>query len=346
VSHLKERTEKNCLNCNAEIIGKYCHICGQENIHPKETVWHLVNHFFQDITHFDGKFFSTVGLLIRKPGFLPAEYIAGRRASYLNPIRMYVFTSAVFFLIFFSFFPVNTKSFVNDLTIDGRTAAEIRKLPTDSFMAVTARINDGVPLNREQFEKHVDSLQDGFHLTGSRYKSKQEYDSILAKGIKKHNWLQRKLIYREIEANETYHNDSKQFFRTLLTAMIHNFPKMFFISLPLFALFLKALYWRHKEYFYVSHGMFSIYLYIFVFIILLFLMAVKGLIAALHWEWLEYLRGALLLYIFIYEYKALRNFYRQGRGKTILKFILLNTLSFVMIMILFIMFLLFSFMNV
>jgi hypothetical protein len=102
VSHLKERKEKNCLNCQATLYGRYCHVCGQENLEPKETVWHLVTHFFNDITHFDGKFFATVKYLLRKPGFLSKEYVAGRRASYLNPIRMYVFTSAIFFLILFT----------------------------------------------------------------------------------------------------------------------------------------------------------------------------------------------------------------------------------------------------
>jgi hypothetical protein len=76
-------------------------VCGQENIEPKESVWGLVSHFFYDITHFDGKFFSTTKYLITRPGFLPAEYIRGRRARYLHPIRMYVFSSALFFLIFF-----------------------------------------------------------------------------------------------------------------------------------------------------------------------------------------------------------------------------------------------------
>ncbi len=102
MSHLKERKEKNCLNCQATLYGRYCHVCGQENLEPKETVWHLVQHFFNDITHFDGKFFATVKYLLRKPGFLSKEYVAGRRASYLNPIRMYVFTSAFFFLILFA----------------------------------------------------------------------------------------------------------------------------------------------------------------------------------------------------------------------------------------------------
>ena len=103
MSHLKERKEKICLNCGAEVQGRYCGVCGQENIEPKESAWHLVTHFFNDITHFDGKFFSTVKYLLLKPGFLTAEYVRGRRARYLHPIRMYVFTSAFFFLIYFSF---------------------------------------------------------------------------------------------------------------------------------------------------------------------------------------------------------------------------------------------------
>jgi hypothetical protein len=39
-----------------------------------------------------------------RPGFLSREYMKGRRASYLHPIKMYVFTSAIFFLLFFSVF--------------------------------------------------------------------------------------------------------------------------------------------------------------------------------------------------------------------------------------------------
>jgi len=85
-------------------MGRYCHVCGQENVEPKESFWHLLTHFFNDITHFDGKFFITLKDLLFKPGFLSKEYMIGRRASYLNPVRMYVFTSAIFFLLFFFFF--------------------------------------------------------------------------------------------------------------------------------------------------------------------------------------------------------------------------------------------------
>ena len=101
--HNKERKEKICLNCNAAIYGRYCHVCGQENIEPKEKFWHIANHFIEDVTHFDGKFFSTLKYLLFRPGFLSKEYLRGRRVSYLHPIRMYVFTSAVFFSFIFLF---------------------------------------------------------------------------------------------------------------------------------------------------------------------------------------------------------------------------------------------------
>ena len=102
MSHSPERKEKNCLNCGTIVHGRFCHICGQENTEPKETFFGMVAHFFKDITHFDGKFFTTLKDLLFKPGFLSVEYMKGRRMSYLNPVRMYVFTSAIFFLIFFS----------------------------------------------------------------------------------------------------------------------------------------------------------------------------------------------------------------------------------------------------
>ena len=90
--HLPERSEKVCLNCKADLIGRFCHICGQENVEPKEGFWHMVTHFVFDLFHFDGKFLSTLKYLLFKPGYLSKEHLIGKRASYLHPIRMYVFT--------------------------------------------------------------------------------------------------------------------------------------------------------------------------------------------------------------------------------------------------------------
>ena len=123
----KERAEKICLNCNAELYDRYCHKCGQQNTEPKHSVWSLISHFFYDITHFDGKFFSTLKYLVKKPGFLSSEYIKGRRNSYLDPIRMYVFSSALFFLIFFSIFSIKPGTINTDGFVDDKAMAKVRE---------------------------------------------------------------------------------------------------------------------------------------------------------------------------------------------------------------------------
>ena len=103
MSHYKELVKKNCLNCNAEVEGRICSICRQENIEVKETFWRIIRHFFEDITHYGGKFLSTLKLLLTIPDFLSSEYLRGRRASCFQSIPLYVFTSGFFFLIFSTF---------------------------------------------------------------------------------------------------------------------------------------------------------------------------------------------------------------------------------------------------
>ncbi|MBL0146204.1 MAG: DUF3667 domain-containing protein [Chitinophagaceae bacterium] len=101
MSHSKKRAEKNCLNCNAIVADRFCGICGQENIEIKESFWGIVSHFFQDITHYDGKFLSTLKLLLTKPGFLSFEYLRGRRASYLHPIGCMFYIGILLFNILY-----------------------------------------------------------------------------------------------------------------------------------------------------------------------------------------------------------------------------------------------------
>ena len=57
----------------------------------------------------------------------------------------------------------------------------------------------------------------------------------------------------------------------------------------------------------------------------------------------NFLRVVLVLYGIFYAYKSMKNFYGQGTGKTLLKFILFNILCTICLIILFASFLLFSF---
>lgn len=349
MSHLKERQEKNCLNCNTEVQGRFCQNCGQENVETKETVWHLVSHFFKDITHFDGKFFSTLKYLFTRPGFLSKEYMIGRRASYVNPVRMYVFTSAFFFLIFFSFMKVDNSTIVNDLKMNGKTLAEAEALDSMAFDIYTKNINkedgrDSVPMTRQEFKHYFDStiMEGGIHFTNTDYKTKAEYDSVLNSGKKKHNWFQRQLIYKEIELNEKYHNEGGKAVKDYANILLHSLPQMLFFLLPLFALILKMLYIRRKDFYYVNHSIFSIHFYIFSFITMLVIFALNKLNEGLKWPFVGYIELILGLGIFFYLYKSMRNFYQQRRAKTVFKFLLLCILLVITMAILFLIFIFYS----
>ncbi|HKH63353.1 MAG TPA: DUF3667 domain-containing protein [Flavitalea sp.] len=335
---------------------------------PKESFWGLVAHFFYDITHFDGKFFTTLGYLLRKPGFLSKEYMRGRRASYLNPIRMYVFTSALFFLIFFSMFNIRNWDIGSDVTkrleratsetsILKEQALQEAKTREDSIVIerLYARLGinpDSAGTNAPDSIRTKDSLEadkvmneaDRWTSRFAKYKSRAAYDSVQnAKPPgERDKWLPRTIKYRMIELNNKYEGKGNQFLKDLFDKFLHTFPYLLFVSLPLYALFLKFLYIRRRQFYFVDHGIFLVHLYIFTFIILLIFFGLYKLNEATRWGWIGWMQAALMMYGLIYTVMAMRNFYNQGWMKTIVKFILLNFLAFFSLMFLFTLFLILS----
>ena len=338
MSHSKLRTDKTCLNCGAEITGRFCSACGQENIEPKQTVWHLINHFFSDITHFDGKFFVTVKDLFAKPGFLSKEYMIGRRVSYLDPIRMYIFTSAIFFLIFFSLFDVRNKHVSANTSTEIQKDPELRELMTkaknaaDSLRILKNYNATATPLITLD-EDSPAVKKGGVQIKPAKvnYQTVESYDSV-QKALtpdQRDGWIKHKLTRREIQVVQQLNENPGGTVREFLSNFMHNFPKVLFISLPLFALVLRLLYVREKNFYYVDHGIFSVHLYIFSFLLLLISFGLGELSSVTHWRLIIWLQFALWIYALIYYYKAMRRFYGQSRGKTILKYLLLFFLSLI-----------------
>ncbi|WIO73194.1 DUF3667 domain-containing protein [Porticoccaceae bacterium LTM1] len=95
----KLELERHCENCGTLLQGEYCHRCGQEVIHNRRffggVILDLLNTFFS----YDSKVNRTFLPLFFKPGFLTREYMAGRRARYILPFRLYLFTSVFCFIL-------------------------------------------------------------------------------------------------------------------------------------------------------------------------------------------------------------------------------------------------------
>ena len=353
MSHQPERKEKDCLNCGAEVQGRYCGVCGQENIVTKQNFWSLGKHFVYDIFHFDGKFFDTLKYLITKPGRVPREYVSGKRMSYLDPIRMYLFTSALFFLVFFTFNPgkVNTgKAWSGRLTSVERLAVakDLRAKEAvgglDSFerKAIDMLLDSTQRIYIEEADStDTDSI---IHFNGQSYRFTPKEKTPLAlidSSIKEKNWLKR-LFKRKFAEIENRYDNGNDALRIMMDQFVHRIPYMLFLSLPFFALILKLLYVRRKEVHYHEHIIFTLYHYIFTFLLMLLLLGVAKL--ADWWEssLLGFVIFAIIIYGQVYLYKGMRNFYGQSLGKTILKFFLLNLLGFFLVNLLLFAFLLFT----
>ena len=334
MSHSKERKEKNCLNCNAVINGKYCSVCGQENLEPQESVWSLILHFFNDITHFDGKFFSSVKYVVTKPGFLTAEYANGRRMSYLNPVRFYVFTSFLFFLIFFTFIIDN-----NDVS-EKKNTVKNHTVKNDSLLFPNILKNSGIDTIYKK--EKLDSLKNIRKIKNNNkkftifnlydYRDRKEFDSLDKIGKIDHGKIPRILIEKQLQLQEKYNDDPKKAKDALLENALHSIPQTLFFTLPLFALVLQILYIRRGRYYYVSHVIFTIHLYIFIYIDFLLMYFLGVLSDFKYLGWLSKVEIILGIGMFYYAYRAMRNFYEQGRWKTLLKlFILCFALIFLSI---------------
>ncbi len=327
MSHLKERKEKNCLNCGELVAGRYCQICGQENVEVKESFWQLLMHFIEDLTHFDGKLWKTLKLLLFKPASLTRLYMEGKRATYLHPIRMYLFVSAVFFLVIFTGGPKKPAELNKEAKTQIATNTSIKKI--DSI----TNAKDGF-----QFEIGKDTIN---------YKTVEAYQAAQNKlpAAKKANWLESRLAKQGITLNQKFEGDKFEIGKAVLEQFQHYFSRILYISLPIFAMFVWVLYRRNKEHYFVDHLIFSIHIYCAFFIILFVIKLIDNLYEYFAHKPFTIFDVSVAFVLFFYLYKSLRNHFHQSRSKTILKFIVLNILTFILMGTLMMAFLLLSFFN-
>lgn len=315
------RKETNCLNCGTDVPGRYCTNCGQENIVPHETFGHLVKEFAADLVHYDSKTLLTFKYLFTKPGFITKEYTAGKRVKFVHPIKLYIFSSFVFFLLYFS---LTAQSDDKTLDKDDQEKVEIARRQ-----------------NREAFASLPDSIKTGNLATAdwlrrlTTFESKKQYDSLQQTLPEEYrdDRIQRKMARyyfsaanQDVETEEEKDHAQEDLFH-------HNYPKMMFVLLPLFALYLKWMYDK-KKWFYADHAVFSVHIHVFFF---LFYLVCTALDAVFHSE--AFTSWGLLV-IFAYLVIALRNTYGQSWGKSILKGALVTFAYLITLLIVFISFVL------
>lgn len=295
-SHL--RKEKNCLNCGHQVPENYCPYCGQLNREPILTLHDLVHDFIHMFTHFDGKFFQTIRVLFSKPGFLTRAYLDGKRIQFLPPVQLYVFTSALFFFIFYSFI-VNIPDAEN---LDNNV--NLKKQTDSSKIFLNLSGNDSLLMARfqtpEQYIRYQDSLP----------------------AANRDSYLNRLLTSSEIKLNQRFSKNSGEATRDLILALLKNFPKLLFLSLPIMASILFLLFIKKKQFSFVTHLLFLLHLYVFTLISLLFSFGFEQLNTLTGWSIFSLIDAAIILWIFVYGYKAMKNLYQLSRKRALFNYTL------------------------
>ena len=324
----------HCENCGAELQGHWCAQCGQPAIEYRRSFRHVLADLLNEFLNWDSKFFTTIALLLLKPWRLTNEFLAGKRVRYVNPLRLYLLASILFF------FAVNygAKGINFDASKLGPKdradlEAELKKedLPPAAREKLEALLRDSSPSPAPSPATNAPSPTPAptassdvaSRPTESANEQKKEYGKIGERPFvafddaKSTTPFERWIEARAKEKMGEHGTKMGLFIRTLFS----NLPYMMLCCIPLFALVLKVLYIRRRL-FYIDHLIYALHIHTFFYAgVMLIVLATIGLNrvapGALAGSLIALLWIAFVTQIFL----SIRYVYRQGWFFSIFKFL-------------------------
>ncbi len=324
----------HCENCGAELQGHWCAQCGQAAIEYRRSFRYVVADLLNEFLNWDSKFFTTIALLILKPWRLTNEFLAGKRVRYVNPLRLYLLASILFF------FAVNygAKGINFDASKLGPKdradlEAELKKedLPPAAREKLEALLRDSSPSPAPSPATNAPSPTPAptassdvaSQPTESANEQKKEYGKIgerpfVAFDDAKSTTPFERWIEAQAKEKMGEHGTKMGLF---ISTLFSNLPYMMLCCIPLFACVLKVLYLRRRI-FYIDHLIYALHIHTFFYTaIMLIVLATIGLTrfapgAVAGWL-IAFLWIAFVTQIFL----SIRYVYRQGWFFSIFKFL-------------------------
>ncbi|GEM_PF-1031189 len=88
-----------CKTCGSELLGDYCHSCGEKRLKPEDkSARKWLADLFSNIWMLDGKLFNTAKAMMLAPGRFARDYIEGIRKPYVKPLNLFLMANLVYFL--------------------------------------------------------------------------------------------------------------------------------------------------------------------------------------------------------------------------------------------------------
>ena len=155
----KRRKTDQCLNCGLvfEVPDEFCPRCGQENHQRIKSIRIFLVDSFKDVVDIDSRFYRSIAPFLFKPGRLTSEYISGRRKHFVQPIRLYLVLSFIYFFV--SSFELNKLTNKKDFK---------SKIKNTTISDDVRRKKDSLKLNElfyKRFKVNPSTLQDSLKNT-------------------------------------------------------------------------------------------------------------------------------------------------------------------------------------
>ena len=317
-----ERTRDTCLNCNKPLSEeyKYCPNCGQKNRDNNVSVGTLLGDVFSNYFSLDSKFAKSFVPFFFKPGVLTNRFVEGKRVRFIQPVRLYVVTSLMFFFIMTSVLTRNIISFNDAFSNTNEANDSTQKISQNLLLDQTALDSIAAELSKKDSvsKNELNNLLEFGNWSGKNFvdfmKDKSVSDEVVldSLGLKKRGMFTQRLA---IQGRKILRRDLGSFIPFLLG----NLPIMMIFVVPMLALILKLLYIRRKT-MYITHLVHAIHLHAFayftyglVFIMLYFSPRILD-------DW-YYFAIAAIATVGVYSLVSFFTVYKQGMFKTLVKFI-------------------------
>jgi hypothetical protein len=350
-SHL--RKDKTCLNCRHVVEQRFCPNCGQENTESRKTFHHLFIHFFEDLTHYENAFWRTIKNLLFKPSSLTKEYLSGKRLSYLAPVRLYIFISFItFFLI--TVIPNSEDHLIKAKQTTTTPVIDKNGNKKDSIISTTTGLSK-IIAKQEAEENERDTANYNFKdndsswIFSSRFKSVAQLDSVQKLGPASKRMSALKYWFERKALLVTKNNTNTEIIEKFKESFVHNFSKVLFIYMPIFAFFL-WLFHGKKRWFYFDHGIFTLHYFSFLLLMVLLLFLVDLLLTSFgESSVITVINTGLhivgFVWMFYYFFPAHHRFYGESRMISFIKSIALFVINSLLIILILVMFAVYTFIN-
>lgn len=359
--HFKYRST-SCLNCEQplDLSDRYCPYCSQLNSTKQLRISDFFSEFVNSIVSFDSRLRYTLKDLLFKPGTITKNYVEGKRLKYANPFRFFLSVSIIYFLAntFISNNITNEKNDFNQQInkaipflniniednkgemLDSLLVSELENIDEGSPLS-SSQINDSITKFTSLIKKQSLKKDTTKTVAIKEYKTEQELDTLsweessiervgtyinfykdtkisnpsqALDSLGHHNTRYNRWLYNKNLAFDKIKADPYGF----ISYTLNKIPFFLFLFTPFFALFFWLLYFN-KKISYMEHIVFVFHIFSFVFLCMIIALIIDTIIGIdLIYTLLFVLIGPF------YFYKALRNFYKQNRVFTFIKFSLLS----------------------